>query len=508
MYARRSDIFTKDSLCPRAIFATTDSRLHDPCGETAPIATPRDMRAEFMRGFLERYDNQILRLRLYLDHVKGTPVGQLQLAVFCFFYLPLIYWSGWALHATKVIDFPGYYLAAHNVFIDGTTPYGFDVFDSYAELFGRWMPPYVYPPPSILAFWPLTFFSIKSSFVAFTFISHLCLLGSMWLIIMRLSPLPRQLAARTVFICFSVAYVLSFDAVKITLELGQINLIVLFLICLSLLALQEGSPPWRIAAPLSIAILLKTYPVFLLILFVARRRFRATALTLTFFGVFVAIAAVVIPPYVWSTWLTEVVPAASSTKYMNFLFSHTPLDFTWNQSIEGVFKRLLGDTIWGHPPLSWPALAAPLIKVSDALVIGITSFFAFRYYKRRRPVDGVADDTAAFLLMMYLVAPVSWDHHLVYILPAAVLALGFILDRRIRGKAAVGLAVILCMLAWRVELDASLFQKYWWALLGFAKFYAVAALWIFFVVRLSRASSRTPEEYEIRESAKVLQPQV
>jgi hypothetical protein len=64
------------------------------------------------------------------------------------------------------------------------------------------------------------------------------------------------------------------------------------------------------------------------------------------------------------------------------------------------------------------------------------------------------------------------------------------------------------MLAWRVELDVSLFQKYWWTLLGFAKFYAVAVLWIFFVVRLARASSGTPEEYEVREPANMLQPQL
>jgi hypothetical protein len=97
---------------------------------------------------------------------------------------------------------------------------------------------------------------------------------------------------------------------------------------------------------------------------------------------------------------------------------------------------------------------------------------------------------------------------LVYVLPAAILALGFILEGRIRGKAAFGLAVILCMLAWRVELDVSFFKKHWWTLLGFVKFYAVAALWVFFVVRLARASFRTTEEYELRAPANVLQSQV
>src|SRR6185437_16093704 len=109
-----------------------------------------------------------------------------------------------------------------------------------------------------------------------------------------------------------------------------------------------------------------------------------------------------------------------------------------------------------HSPLSFPGLAEPLIKVVDAALIGITSFLAFRFYKGHRPVDGVAEDTAAFLLMMYLVAPISWDHHLVYVLPAAILALGFIVQAKIRGKAAFWLAVALCILAWRVELDVSL----------------------------------------------------
>lgn len=439
---------------------------------------------------------------------KNRRASLLQRAVFCFFYIPLIYWSGWGLHAKQVFDYPGYYIAAHDVFVDHTSPYGFDAFDSYAEAFGRWMPPYVYPPPSILAFWPLTLFSFGNGFVVFTLISHLCLLGCLWLMIMRLSPLPQQPLVRTVFICFATAYVLCSDAVRITLDLGQVNLIVLFLLCASFIALQERSSNWRIAAPLSIAILLKTYPLFLLILLVTRRRFKAAVLTLAYLAAFVALAVVVVPSYVWSSWLTEVVPAASGTKELAFLFSHTPLNFAWNQSIGGFLKRLLGDTLWGHSPLLYPGFASPLTKIVDALVIGVTSFVGFRFYKRRGPVDGIAEDTAAFLLMMYLVSPISWDHHLVYILPAAVLALGYVVEERVRGKAVFGLAMILCLLAWRIELDASLFQKYWWTLLGFPKLYAVAALWVFFLVRMARASSGVAEESSIPVMSHALQPQL
>jgi alpha-1,2-mannosyltransferase len=364
-----------------------------------------------------------------------------------------------------------------------------------------------------MAFWPLTLFSFGNGFIVFTLISHLCLLGSMWLIITRLIPLPERLLSRTLFLCLAIVYTFGFDAVHTTLELGQINLVVLFLICLSLVALQEKASDWRIAFPLTIAILLKTYPAFLLILLAARRRFKAAALTLACCGILVALAGLVIPRDVWASWLTEVVPAASNTKALILLFSHTPLDFTWNQSIAGFMKRLFGDTIWGQPPLSYPALAAPLTTIAEAVVVGITSLFAFRFYKRVNPVAGVADDTAAFLLMMYLVAPLSWDHHLVFVLPSAFLALVFIVNGltvngSLSGKAAFGLALILCVLAWRVPLDTPIFKKHWWTLLGFVKLYAVAALWIFFTVRLARTPSRVPDESVASLQSHSLQPQL
>jgi hypothetical protein len=449
------------------------------------------------------------------DHL-GTcsgdvPAGRTRVLVclvFCYFYLPLIYWYGWGLHATQVVDYPGYYLAAHNVFIDRITPYGFNAFDRYAEEFGRWMPPYIYPPPSILAFWPLTFLSFANAFIAFTLISHLCLLGSLWLIITRIAPLPRHMGLRTAFVCFSIAYVLSFNAVQVTLLLGQINLIVLFLICASLAAIQSRGPAWRIAVPLSFAILIKTYPIFLLILLVARRRYKAAVLAVTYLGVIIAVAAVVVPTYVWASWLTEIVPAASSSKELFRLFSHTPLDFTWNQSIAGFLKRLLGDTIWGQSPLSYPGLARPLTGILDAVVIALTSFWAFRFYKHANPGDRVTDDMAAFLLMIYLIAPISWDHHLVFVLPALIAALGLILQGTIRGKTAFAVAVTVVMLAWRYQMDAHLFKKHWWMLLGFAQLYAVAALWIFFLFRLARASSSAPEHPAIPALSHSLQPQI
>jgi hypothetical protein len=114
---------------------------------------------------------------------------------------------------------------------------------------------------------------------------------------------------------------------------------------------------------------------------------------------------------------------------------------------------------------------------------------------------------AAFLLMIYLIAPISWDHHLVFVLPALISALGLILQGTIRGKAAFAVAVPVLMLAWRYQMDARLFKKHWWTLLGFAQFYAVAALWIFFLVRLARTPSSAPKERGVSALVQALEPQ-
>src|SRR5581483_235247 len=137
-----------------------------------------------------------------------------------------------------------------------------------------------------------------------------CLIGSIWLILTKLIPLPKQPALRAIIWCASIAYILLSDSVPVTLNLGQINIITLFFICLSLSALQQGKSAWRAAWPLSIAILLKTYPVLLLILLFVRRQFRALALTVACYGAFVAVALVALPGTIWTSWRTEVLPAA------------------------------------------------------------------------------------------------------------------------------------------------------------------------------------------------------
>ena len=402
-------------------------------------------------------------------------------ALFFLLYLPILYYRGWTLPFDVGIDYPSYLQAARMVFLRGKTPFGLDVFNGIAGFGGGKVQPYIYPPPSLLAFWPLAKLQLADARTAFIVLSHLCFLGSVCLILFRLTPLPKDQQARELTLGVFLIYILSVNAVPDTFGNGQVNFIVLFFICLAIAAFRKGSSAWLIALPLSIAILLKTYPVLLLLPLLFRRRYKAILFTCGFFAAFTAVAYAVLPRSVWLSWFVEVVPLGG---YANNRF---PAAFCWNQSINAFVMRLFQENYFSRAPLYYPSLAKPVAIGLALLVIGVTMLYSFRASRAIDPEAGGDDDMAAFLLMTYLVAPLSWDHHLVYILPAAVLAISLIISRAVRGSMAVIVAASLLLVAWRFPVDRLDIVTGWWTLLMSAKLYPVVLLWLFFIRRLSKS---------------------
>jgi alpha-1,2-mannosyltransferase len=85
---------------------------------------------------------------------------------------------------------------------------------------------------------------------------------------------------------------------------------------------------------------------------------------------------------------------------------------------------------------------------------------------------------------MFLIAPLSWEHHLVYALPAALLAIDFLLKGKTRAPTALGALAALFLLAWELPRDD------WFPLQGVLglsnalKFFAASALWIFLAKKM------------------------
>jgi hypothetical protein len=88
-------------------------------------------------------------------------------------------------------------------------------------------------------------------------------------------------------------------------------------------------------------------------------------------------------------------------------------------------------------------------------------------------------EVSLFLLMMFLVAPLSWEHHLVYALPAALFAIHFLLKGPTRPRAALGALAALFVLAWELPRDDLFPLPGLLALSNAVKFFAALGLWVF-----------------------------
>ncbi|CAN5539377.1 N/A [soil metagenome] len=409
----------------------------------------------------------------------------LLVALVIFLYAPFAYHHGWKLLPGSSVDYPSYHYAAVMAFQEGKSPYGPHAFDAASEQMQQRVHPFLYPPPSLLAFWPLAHLSFAAGKAALLVASHLCYLWAIWVILRRLTPWPAEQHLRDVVLVVLVLYCFLFDPAIVTLALGQVNLVVLPFLFLALAAMRVNATAWKIALPLSAAILLKTYPAVLLLPLLYRRQFKAIALTCVFFGIYAVIAALVLPVEVWGSWFRDVLPAGGYAK-------SAAAALPWNQNINAWVMRLLVPNPFMETPIPAAWLANPVATLLSLAVLGVTGFFGFR--AARRSVDGQISEVeiAAYLLMIFLIAPLSWEHHLVYILPAAVLSIMLLMTQKVRGGPLVLLVAALCLIAWRVPLAEPPLGRGWWTLLISVKFYAVVVLWLFFVNRLRLAGAAPP----------------
>jgi hypothetical protein len=85
-----------------------------------------------------------------------------------------------------------------------------------------------------------------------------------------------------------------------------------------------------------------------------------------------------------------------------------------------------------------------------------------------------------WLVTMFLIAPISWDHHLLLILPAIYIAFLEAFQRKWYWSLpiVVGLAYFLAI---NFDFNNPAFREGWKTLLISAKLYAVLALWVFFL---------------------------
>ncbi len=424
----------------------------------------------------------------------SSPAGRKMFVVLLIFlYVPFV---GFRTNTERVVDFPTFYAGVKVTFEKGRSPYTKEAFVNDIELLGepageavigRFIPPYLYPPPSLLLFYPLRFFSFRTAKVLLFILNHACVLPFVYIFLRKLINDDFSPPVRDIVAPLALIYVILAFPVIANFKYGQVNLIVLILLCAFWYALKNDKSPFLIALPLALAVLLKTYPILFVPLLLFRRRFRVT---LWLFGIliFASVASyAILPRGTWHDWIVNVLPTGGYGKDTFNLFSPAQAR---NHSINGFVTRLLtpnrfSDPIWDNPPLG-RALGYGL-----ALIIGgVTLFVSFFSRRRNRAETPLSLEVSLYLTMMVLLAPLSWESHLVFAFPAVLIALHLLAREKDKLWWEGAISTAASLIAWSLPVDVPGLTRGLWTLLIPVKFYALLVLWLYLVraVWRSRAS--------------------
>lgn len=257
--------------------------------------------------------------------------------LFVLTYVPFL-WRNWFKYvAFPNDDFTTFYWASNLVFKQHQSPYVGEAVDAAKAVFGQTVFPYLYPPPSILMFAPLSALSHDAARLLMLSINHLCVLLFIYLFFFKLKAIDVSRPTRAIIAAVSIVYVFGYAPFSAEFRHGQVDIAVLILLCLTWYGEKTKRSAWFVALPLSIAILLKTYPLVFVLLLLTRRKYGTVATALGLLLLYAAVAYLVLPQSVWGDWLANVFPTAGYGKTPFGLGSPA---YPWNQSINGFTSRV------------------------------------------------------------------------------------------------------------------------------------------------------------------------
>ncbi|WP_239107262.1 glycosyltransferase 87 family protein [Spirilliplanes yamanashiensis] len=288
---------------------------------------------------------------------------------------------------------------------------------------------FTYPPFAAIVMLPIAFLTATVA----GWINLLASVAALWLVLSALlAPIAGRYGwSRRWAVAFALPLALCTEPVRESLGYGQVNLLLTGLVVADLVALRRraraaarGGAAWRdspgfrflwrggfgawgdfwrgggwAGVGIGLAAAIKLTPALFIVYLLVTRQWRAARTA-------IATAAAV-------TSLAFLLAPGTSLAYFGDVLWNTErvgnADTTPNQSLAGLLARLFDST--EAPTLIWLTFSLVL------LTVGLT---------RAKAAHGEGDELAAFTLVgltANLVSPVSWTHHLVFLLPA-VLILG------------------------------------------------------------------------------------
>ncbi|MEJ7651683.1 MAG: glycosyltransferase 87 family protein [Nakamurella sp.] len=280
---------------------------------------------------------------------------------------------------------------------------------------------FTYPPFAAVMLWPIGWLTFPALQIVMLTLIALCGTACVALVISRTAAIRGRPLAAAVLVATPLAFTL--EPWRQNLSLGQINLVLAALITVDLLWVSVHRPRWT-GIGIGLAMALKITPGVFLLPLLATRRWRALAVAIGSAAVATSLAALVLP-------------AASWRFFSDYLWDTTrvgDVSNIQNQSVRGWAGRVIPDQ----------QVATILWAVVSVFVVLLALGAVIRTEARSAPVATLAVTG----LTGILVAPVSWMHHAVWVMPAlACLVHRFLQIRRTTGHAADRRLVLALMIS-------------------------------------------------------------
>ncbi|HEY8533371.1 MAG TPA: glycosyltransferase 87 family protein [Micromonospora sp.] len=285
---------------------------------------------------------------------------------------------------------------------------------------------FTYPPFAALVMLPMAFLPMPVA----GWINAIASIAALTVVLAALvGPMAERYGwSRWFAVALAVPLAVALEPTRETLGYGQVNLLLFGLIMADFVALRwrarggvrpdAGGPLRRFwfsgawaGAGIGLATSIKLTPALFVVYFLVTRQWRPA---LTAIGTFLG-----------ATIGTFMIAGEESTAYFTKVLWHTErvgnADMTPNQSLAGVLARLYDSA--ETPGLLWISFALLL------LTVGIS---------RASHAHAEGDELTAFTLVgltSHVISPISWSHHLVFVIPAIIILADTALRRRRASRA-------------------------------------------------------------------------
>ncbi|MGC0365337.1 alpha-1,2-mannosyltransferase [Rhodococcus sp. 27YEA15] len=278
--------------------------------------------------------------------------------------------------------------------------------------------PFTYTPFAAVFLWPTVLFGWWSAYLLWSAVSMVALAWT----VARFTPM--TVARRPLVMAIIVVAVAITPTISAHISFGQINLILMALVLIDITRRDDSWVGRWVPRGLliGVAAAIKLTPALFVVYFVATRQWRLAAWS-SVGALGATVVAAVVAPGISRTFWTDVVWGLSGRVDL----SGEAFASSGNGSLQGTLAAL-GD--WTRP------IALPLAVVCAVAAVWV----AREVFRSGRAVDAALVIGAS----APIVSPISWIHHWVYLVPAAVTILFRLHTRAQFGIFAAGLALIYC----------------------------------------------------------------